>query len=186
MESIVYINTTTKAAHAGITGSAQPSLLAKLQARLQVDFFFFTPGAEPALLSSPTFRVTIKALPGGAAFVYTSAAPTELENGYRFVFSSVDAAALRTYLGSSVDAKKAYLEIEWTVAGKVERAATPIYIENAYIRSDESPPIPGEDERDQWFLDRLAALVTAGGYLEFQNTAGDWFHIGLNSGRAPS
>jgi hypothetical protein len=186
VESSVYINTTTKTAHAGLTGSAAPSILAKLQARLQVDFYFFTPGEAAALLSSPTFRVTIKAVPGGAPFVYTSAAPTALTAGYRFVFDSVDAAALRTYLGSSVDAKKAYLEIEWTVAGQVERCATPLYIENAYIRSDESPPIPGEDERNQWFLDRLAALVTAGGYLEFQNTDGDWFRIGLNSGQAPS
>lgn len=206
MESTVFINTDTFACRAAITGVELPKVTAKLQAHFGLTVKFFAPGEEAALLASPTFRIALKDTPTGSPFVLTSTVAEELADGYYFEIASVDAAALRTAIG---DLKQldAWLEVEWTVAGTVERAATPATIANAYIRSADDAPDPVEEASETWLSDRavrydeeqtltdaeaaqalenIGVTITAGGYLRLTNAAGDVFHAALNSGEPPS
>jgi hypothetical protein len=180
----VFLNTSTLAAHSAITGSAQPVISAKLQAALTLTVKLFATGEAAALLSSPTFRVTLKATPTGSPFVFTSTIASTLADGYTFEFSSVDSAALRTAIGDLTQLD-AFGEVEWTVATVVERVAFRVTIVNAYIRTDDDAPDPIAEESATWLTAQLAARITAAGYFELQNEAGDWFHIPLNSGRSP-
>lgn len=207
MEATVFINLATCAARDAITGIQQPKVAAKLQAHfgLTVKFFADT-GEAAALLDSPTFRVALKATPTGSPFVLTNTVSEELDDGYYFEIASVDAAALRTAIG---DLKQldAWLEVEWTLAGTVERAATPATILNAYIRSADAAPDPVEEASETWLSDRavrydeeqtltatekaqalenIGVTITVGGYLRLTNAAGDVFHASLNSGEPPS
>ena len=184
MESTVFINLATFAARLGITGTDTPKVAARLQAHLALIVKFFEPGEAAALLTgSPTFRVAIKGTPTGSPFVFTSTAIDQTD-GYLFEFDSVDSAALRTAIGD-LKQLEAYAEVEWTLAGVVERVAFPITILTAYIRTEDDAPDPIAEESATWLAAQLAGRITAAGYFEMQNEDGDWFHIPLNSGRAP-
>lgn len=186
MESTVFINLATFACRAAITGSGEPKVATHLQAHFALTVKFFAEEGEAAALldGTPTFRVAIKGTPTGSPFVFTSSITETLADGYSFEFSSVDSAALRSAIGD-LPKLEAWLEIEWTLDATVERAATPVTIRTAYIRSDDDAPDPIAEESATWFTAQLAARITADGYMEFQNTDGDWFHLPLNSGRAP-
>jgi hypothetical protein len=180
----VFLNTSTLTAREAITGHALPAISAKLQAALTLTVKFFSTGEAAALLSSPTFRVTLKATPTGSPFVFTSTIASTLADGYTFAFTSVDSAALRTAIGDLTQLD-AFGEVEWTVATVVERVSFPLTIVNAYLRTDDDAPDPIAEESATWLTAQLAARITAAGYMEFQNTAGDWFYLPMNSGRAP-
>lgn len=184
MESTVFINLATFAARAAITGIDAPKAAARLQAHFAQIVKFFEPGEDAALLTgSPTFRFAIKGTPTGSPFVFTSTATAQAD-GYLFEFESVDSTALRAAIGD-LKQIEAYAEVEWTLAGVVERVAFPITILTAYIRSSDAAPDPIAEESVTWLNAQLAARITAAGYMEFQNADGDWFHLPLNSGRAP-
>ena len=206
MTGTVFLNTTTLSARKAITGVELPSISAKLQAALTLTVKFFATGAEAALLTSPTFRVTLKATPTGSPFVFSSTIAETLADGYTFEFTSVDSAALRTAIG---DLKQldAFGEVEWTVDSVVERVAFPVTIVNAYLRTDDDAPDPVAEESDTWLTARgvrfdaaqtltsaqaaqaLAnqkVTITSAGYLRLVNAAGDVFHAALNSGEPPA
>lgn len=206
MTGTVFLNTTTLVARSAITGNALPLIAAKLQAALTLTVKFFATGEAAALLSSPTFRVTLKATPTGDPFVFTSSVADELADGYTFEFSSVDSAALRTAIGDLTQLD-AFGEVEWTVASVVERVSFPVTLVNAYIRSGDDAPDPIADESLAWLDDHgvrfdaaqtltaaqaAQALAnqkitfTSAGYLRLVNSAGDVFHIALNSGEPPA
>lgn len=183
MESTIYINTLTKVARRLATGIDLPKVSARQRAHLALTFKFFETDGEPALLASPTFRLVIKATPTGDPFAFTSSATAGTDD-YLFEFDSLDAAALRTALGD-LKQIEAWAEIEWTVAAVVERVAFPLTILAAYMAADEEAPDPVAEASVTWLTEQLASRITAAGYMEFQNADGDWFHLPLNSGRAP-
>lgn len=183
MEATVFINTTTKVARAAASGEAPCKVIARQRAKLALRFKFFETGEDPALLSSPTFRLVIKVSPTGSPFAFTSTF-TAGTDSYLTEITSLDATALRTALGD-LPQLEAWGEIEWTIATVVERVAFPLTILAAYIAADEEAPDPIAEASETWLTAQLAARITAAGYMEFQNAAGDWFHLPLNSGHAP-
>lgn len=185
MTGLAYLNTSTLTAHRAFTGIAEPELACRLQAQFALEVGFFETGdTAAALLTSPSFRVAIKGTPTGSPFVLTSTGNTQATT-YLFNFTSVDSAALRSAIGD-LHELEAIAEVEWTVSGAVQRVAFPITILNAWIRTSDSAPDPAAEESETWLTEQLAARITAGGYIEFQNAAGDWFNVPMNSGRAPS
>ena len=184
MESTVFINLAALVARLGITGIDAPKAAARLQAHFALIVKFFEPGEAAALLTgSPTFRFAIKGTPTGSPFVFTSTATPQADS-YLFEFETVDSTALRAAIGD-LKQLEAHAEVEWTLAGVVERVAFPITILTAYIRTEDDAPDPIAEESITWLNAQLAARITPGGYFEIQNSDGDWFHFGLNSGRAP-
>lgn len=213
MEATIYVNTTTKKAQLSTTLTATPAVAPRLQTHLLLTVYFFASGSDPALLSSPTFRVALKDKdePSGDVLALLSAATATGADYYEFEWNSVDSAALRTLLGDN-PAADAVLEIEWTVASEVERVAIPVVIANAWIRTSDSAPDPAAEEADAWLTARAVRFdiaqtltgtqidqaltnlgitnirslnITAAGYLVLTNDAGDTFHVGLNTGSPP-
>ncbi len=201
MEADIYLNTTERALRATLTGRAEPTLKAKLQAALTVNVLPFADGDTVAALiaGSPTFRAVIKKDPTDTGYVFTSTVTeNDDEDGYVVTWSSVDSADLRTDLGDLPELD-AVFEFEWTVGDVTERATCPVKIENAWIRTDQEPPAAGADwavrfDEAQTLTDAEAAqalanmkvTITAGGYLRMVNSAGNVFHIGMNSGEPPA
>jgi hypothetical protein len=185
VESTVFVNLTTRAAAATISGIAAPVLLCRLQAALDLTVSFIeTSGDDPALLTgTPTFRFALKATATGTPLAFTNTA-TETADSYVFSITSVDSAALRTAIGDQASLN-ATAEIEWTIAGVVERVSFPCLIGQAYIRTADSAPDPTSEVADAWLIAQLADRINAGGYLRLVNADGDVFHIGLNTGEPP-
>ncbi len=199
MDAVVYINTETFSAREAITGIQPPKVTARLQAHFGLTVKFFAPDDEPALLASPTFRVALKATPTGLPFVLTSSVSSTLADGYTFVIPSVDSAALRSAIGD-LKTLDAWLEIEWTIAGTVERCATPATIVNAYIRTSDGAPDTSEEQADAWLttravrfdaeqsltftqqaqaLDNVGITIDAEGNFSVTNADGDVFSVSL-------
>ena len=178
MEATLYVNTTTKEIRAALTGDALPSVPVKLQTHLNLTVYFFATDAAAALIDgSTTFRVALKdsSTPSGSVLALLSAPTATLATGYEFEWASVDSAALRTLLGDS-DSVEAVLEVEWTLATTIERAAMVVTIDNAGIRTADAAPD---------FI-AVAATITAAGYLRLVDSTGTVFHVGLNTGEPPS
>lgn len=176
MEATIYVNTTNKRAQASTTLTALPAVSPRLQTHLLLTVYFFASGSDPALLSSPTFRVALKDKdePSGSVLALLSAATATGTDYYEFEWASVDSSALRTLLGD-LPSVEAMLEIEWTIAADNERVSIPVTIHNAWLRTADSAPD----------FQPFDASITAGGYLRLVNSSGDVFHIGLNTGQPP-
>jgi hypothetical protein len=151
MQATIYINTTAVAARDSTTSTACPSVTARLQASLDLTFYFFAEGAAAAALAgSPTFRVALKDKdePTGSVLVLDTSATTS-GAGYVFSFASVDSAALRTLLDDS-ESVECMGEIEWTIGAVVERVHFPVLIQNAWVQSGDSAPDPTADASWEW------------------------------------
>lgn len=179
MEAVIYLNTSTKTARAGLTGSALPNVPAKFQAHLKLTVSFFATGAAAALLNdATTFNVTIKALDsaGGDLFAQKVAPDTVNADSYEFEWATLGNTALETAIGDSIDGIAAVLTIGWTLAGTVEKIDIPITIANTWQRTDDYQPD----------LSPFQTSITTNGYLRLVNSAGDVFHLGLNTGEPPA
>ena len=161
MEATLYVNTSTKEIRSSATSASIPDVRPRLQTHLLLTAYFFATGADPALLSTPTFRVALKSAiePSGSVLALLSAATAEGADYYEFEWASVDSAALRTLMGDE-ESVPAVLEIEWTIGGDVERASIPVTIDNAWIRSGDDAPDPTSDESWAWL--KLRAPETNG------------------------
>jgi len=177
VEATIYVNTSTKKATSTLAGTVPPSIPVVLQTHLKLTTYFFATGASPALLSGATFRVALKDKnePSGSVLALLSAATATGSTYYEFEWSSLDSTALRTLLGDN-ESCEAVLEIEWTISGKVERAAMPVIIQNAWIRTADAAPD---------FLP-FATTITSLGYMRFVTSDGTVYHFGLNTGEPPS
>lgn len=151
MEASIFVNTTTKALRAAITGTALPAVPLRLQTHALLTVAFFATAAEPALLAGATFRVALKAAstPSAAVLALLSSATATGADYYEFEWSSLDSTALRTLLGDAETAD-AVLEIEWTIGSDVERASMPVTIQNAWIQSGDDAPDPIADASWAW------------------------------------
>jgi hypothetical protein len=158
VEATLYVNTSTKEIRSSATSASIPDVRPRLQTHLLLTAYFFATGADPALLSTPTFRVALKSAiePSGSVLALLSAATAEGADYYEFEWASVDSAALRTLMGDE-ESVPAVLEIEWTIGGDVERASIPVTIDNAWIRSGDDAPDPVADASWAWLKARLAA-----------------------------
>jgi len=217
VEATLYLNTTTKAVRAAITGSALPSVNPRLQAHLSLRVYFFAEtGEDPALLTgTPTFRVAFKdaATPSGSVLALKSAPTATGADYYDFEWDTLDSSALRTLIGDAETAAT-ILEIETTDDDdEVEKYQLPVTIGNAWLRTADSAPDPAADAIEAYLTARCVRFdtaqtltgtqidraltnlgitnirsitITAAGYLEFTTDAGDLFHLGLNSGSAPT
>jgi hypothetical protein len=161
VEATLYVNTSTKEIRSSATSASIPDVRPRLQTHLLLTAYFFATGADPALLSTPTFRVALKSAiePSGSVLALLSAATAEGADYYEFEWASVDSAALRTLMGDE-ESVPAVLEIEWTIGGDVERASIPVTIDNAWIRSGDDAPDPTSDESWAWL--KLRAPETNG------------------------
>ena len=151
MAPLVFVNTVSKKALAGLAGSALPEVTGKLQAFFTCGFAFHDgSGDDPAALDAPAFRFGIKLVPTGAAFAYSSAVNLDETGDFPFYvvnIASLDAAALRTAIADRAELV-CIGEIEWTVGGKPYRASFPITIYNAVLRSGDGAPDPEESAAD--------------------------------------
>lgn len=188
VEPKIYIDTTARTARGALSGSNLPSVSCQLLSEWQVYCFFHATDAEPAELDGASdIRLSLKetADPLSAALIFKSAPDFDEElKAYVFDFTSVDSSPLRTLIGKQVSIVVTG-EVAWTIGGRRKRARFPVNIVNAYNRPDDVAPNPVEEASVTWLTEQLAARITPGGYMEFQNTAGDWFHVALNSGHAP-
>lgn len=183
MESLILINTTHRVARRSTTGTELPSVSCKLLAQWQIKLGFFAAGSAVAAVSGISIRFALKATPSSAALVFTSTF-AEAASIYTADIASVDSTGLRTLLGDQPSIS-VIGETEWTIAGRRERVHFPVNVTNAWLRPDDGAPNPVAEESLTWLTAQLAARITDDGYFELQNTAGDWFHLALNSGRAP-
>lgn len=217
MEATLYLNTTTKAISATITGCGLPTVSPRLQAHLKLRCYFFAEGDEdPSLLAgTPTWRVAFKnkTTPSGDVLALKSSVTTTGADYYEFEWDTLDSSALRTLIGDA-ETCDTVLEIETTDDDdEVEKYQMPVTITNAWLRTADTAPDPTADAIEAFLTARCvrfdtaqtltgtqidqaltnlgitnirSATITAGGYLQLTNDAGDAFHIGLNSGSAPS
>lgn len=149
MEATLFINTLTKVARATATGCQLPKVNARQRAQLRLTFKFFETDEDPALLDeATTFRLVLKATPGGEPFAFASEVTETTADGYVFNFTSLDSASLRTALSDSSTAF--WGEIEWTIGTEIERVAFPITIAAAYLDTDEEAPDPLAEASDTW------------------------------------
>ena len=178
MEATIYVDTTNKTAHNSTGGSGPPNVPCTAFSHLLLQVYFFASSAAPALLDvSTTFRVALKDKynPDGSVLALLSAPTTTGANYYKFEWSQIDSAALRTLLGEA-QSVAAMLEIEWTLAGKVERVSIPVSIANAWL----GPSDAGPD------FQPFKASITSLGYLRLVSDNGTVYFIGLNTGEPPS
>lgn len=184
MQSTILINTSARVARKATTGTELPPAACKLLAQWQVTFGFFAEGSAVAAISGLSLRFALKETATGPALVFSSTF-TQSSGLYTADIASVDSSALRTLLGDQASVVVVG-EVEWTVSGRIERVHFPVIVTNAWLRPDTTAPDPVAEASVTWLNEQFAARITPGGYMEFQNTAGDWFHLPLNSGRAPS
>ena len=215
MVAEIYINTTLGVARAAITGVAAPIIPITFERHLQLYVYFFATGSEPALLDeATTFVVTLKgkSTPSGELFAQRTSPTNTLADHYEFEWDKVRNAALLAAIGDNIEGIEAILEIKWTLDGQPESIAIPVTIANNWNRDNDVMPTDTDlleaafDARAVRFdkaqtlsgtqigqaLNNLGitnvrtATITAGGFLELTNDAGDTFNIGLNTGSAPA
>ena len=158
MEATLYVNTTSKVIRAATTGTALPTVPVRLQTHLLLTTYFFAEGEDPALIDGASFRVALKdATEPSASVLALLSSPTATgADHYKFEWTAVDSAALRTLIGDAPSVQ-AVLEIEWTVGADVERASMFVTIGNAWVRSGDDAPDPVADASWAWLKARLAA-----------------------------
>ena len=158
MEATLYVNTTSKVIRAATTGTALPTVPVRLQTHLLLTTYFFAEGDDPALIDGASFRVALKdATEPSASVLALLSSPTATgADHYKFEWTAVDSAALRTLIGDAPSVQ-AVLEIEWTVGADVERASMFVTIGNAWVRSGDDAPDPVADASWAWLKARLAA-----------------------------
>lgn len=210
MEFTLYVNTTTKRAFASLSGGI-PNVTPRLQDHLKLTVYFFATGAAPALLSSPAFNVTLKALAtaGGDLFAQKVAATGSGADYYEFEWTKISNAALLEAIGDRVDGLPSILTIGWTLGGKPESVSVTATILNKWQRDND--PLPDDTDALEAAFDaravrfdkaqdltadqaaqalanikianvRSVTLNLATGALDLVGTNGDPFHIILNTG----
>ena len=178
MEFNIYVNTTSKAARAAITGTGFPRVAPVYQTHLQLNVYFFADGAAAALLTgSPTFVVAFKDAtdPTASVLLQLTAASSTGADYYRFEWDYIDSVALAALLGKNASVPTV-LEIVWTISGVKERAAIECSIANSYARISDSAPD----------FTPFQISITSGGFGQITKPDGNVYHWPLNTGSAPA
>ena len=157
MTSTIYLDTVKKVACASITGTAQPSVPAKLLAHLKLIIKFF--GADGVLAvdaDTPTCVIKPKLAPTGAPSLIDTTAVrtgTGATSQYVFEWASADSIALRAVMDATGDPTQPVelrCEVEYELDGNLERIAFPILFETSYTRPEDPAPESNTDSSWEW------------------------------------
>ena len=157
MTSTIYLDTVKKVARASITGTAQPSVPAKLLAHLKLIIKFF--GADGVLAvdaDTPTCVIKPKLAPTGApSLIDTTAVSTGTgaTSQYVFEWASADSTTLRALMDATGDPTQPVelrCEVEYELNGNLERIAFPIFFETSYTRPEDPAPEANTDSSWEW------------------------------------
>ena len=167
MTSTIYLDTVKKVARASITGTAQPSVPAKLLAHLKLIIKFF--GADGVLAvdaDTPTCVIKPKLAPTGAPSLIDTTAVrtgTGATSQYVFEWASADSTTLRALMDATGDPTQPVelrCEVEYELDGNLERIAFPILFETSYTRPEDPAPEANTDSSWEWL--KLRAPVANG------------------------
>jgi hypothetical protein len=165
--STIYLDTVKKVARASITGTAQPSVPAKLLAHLKLIIKFF--GADGVIAvdaDTPTCVIKPKLAPTGApSLIDTTAVSTGTgaTSQYVFEWASADSTTLRAVMDATGDPTQPVelrCEVEYELDGNLERIAFPILFETSYTRPEDPAPEANTDSSWEWL--KLRAPVANG------------------------
>ena len=157
MTSTIYLDTVKKVARASITGTAQPSVPAKLLAHLKLIIKFF--GADGVLAvdaDTPTCVIKPVLAPTGApSLIDTTAVSTGTgaTSQYVFEWASADSTTLRAVMDATGDPTQPVelrCEVEYELNGNLERIAFPILFETSYTRPEDPAPEANTDSSWEW------------------------------------
>jgi hypothetical protein len=155
--STIYLDTAAKVARAALTGTALPSVTAKLLSHLQLIIKAFD-GADIITVDADTMRCVIKpknAPAGDPALIDTTAVLTGTGETAQYVFEwpSADSVELRAHIDAAADPtqpQELRCEVEYELDGNVERVAFPIHFETAYTRPEDPAPEANTDTSWEW------------------------------------
>ena len=157
MTSTIYLDTVKKVARASITGTAQPSVPAKLLAHLKLIIKFF--GADGVIAvdaDTPTCVIKPKLAPTGAPSLIDTTAVrtgTGATSQYVFEWASADSTTLRAVMDATGDPTQPLelrCEVEYELEGNLERIAFPIFFETSYTRPEDPAPEANTDSSWEW------------------------------------
>lgn len=157
MTSTIYLDTVKKVARASITGTAQPSVPAKLLAHLKLIIKFF--GADGVIsvdADTPTCVIKPKLAPTGAPSLIDTTAVrtgTGATSQYVFEWASADSTTLRAVMDATGDPTQPVelrCEVEYELDGNLERIAFPIFFETSYTRPEDPAPEANTDSSWEW------------------------------------
>jgi hypothetical protein len=155
--STIYLDTVKKVARASITGTAQPSVPAKLLAHLKLIIKFF--GADGVIAvdaDTPTCVIKPKLAPTGAPSLIDTTAVrtgTGATSQYVFEWASADSTTLRALMDATGDPTQPVelrCEIEYELDGNLERIAFPILFQTSYTRPEDPAPEANTDSSWEW------------------------------------
>lgn len=177
MEFALYINTDRKQAYGSASGNDAPVIAPVSLTHLKLSLYFAATSADAALLDDTTsFRVALVDKKNVGNVLALLSAPTTVgTDHYEFEWSTLNRSNLLALLGNAPSAE-AELVIVWTIGTVVERVVVPVTIANGYLQDDATAPD----------LTPFLTNLLANGYLEFKDADGNYYHLGLNTGRAPS
>jgi len=165
--STIYLDTAAKVARAALTGTALPSVSAKLLSHLKLIIKCFA-GADIVTVDSGTVKCVIKpknAPSGAPSLIDTSAvfSGSGATAQYVFEWDSADSVALRAHIDAAADPTQPVelrCEVEYELDGNAERVAFPIHFETAYTRPEDPAPEANTDTSWEWL--KLRAPETNG------------------------
>jgi len=165
--STIYLDTAAKVARAALTGTALPSVSAKLLSHLKLIIKCFS-GADIVTIDSGTMKCVIKpknAPSGAPSLIDTSAvfSGSGATAQYVFEWDSADSVALRAHIDAAADPTQPVelrCEVEYELDGNAERVAFPIHFETAYTRPEDPAPEANTDTSWEWL--KLRAPETNG------------------------
>jgi hypothetical protein len=155
--STIYLDTAAKVARAALTGTALPSVSAKLLSHLKLIIKCFA-GADIGTVDSGTMKCVIKpknAPSGAPSLIDTSAvfSGSGATAQYVFEWDSADSVALRAHIDAAADPTQSIelrCEVEYELSGNAERVAFPIHFETAYTRPEDPAPEANTDTSWEW------------------------------------
>jgi hypothetical protein len=155
--STIYLDTAAKVARAALTGTALPSVSAKLLSHLKLIIKCFA-GADIGTVDSGTMKCVIKpknAPSGAPSLIDTSAvfSGSGATAQYVFEWDSADSVALRAHIDAAADPTQPIelrCEVEYELSGNAERVAFPIHFETAYTRPEDPAPEANTDTSWEW------------------------------------
>ena len=167
MTSTIYLDTAAKVARAALTGTALPSVSAKLLSHLKLIIKCFA-GADIVTVDSGTVKCVIKpknAPSGAPSLIDTSAvfSGSGATAQYVFEWDSADSVALRAHIDAAADPTQPIelrCEVEYELDSNAERVAFPIHFETAYTRPEDPAPEANTDTSWEWL--KLRAPETNG------------------------
>lgn len=164
MTNTVFLDTVNELARAAMTGTALPSVTAKLLEHLKIIAKFFAGDAQLEVdADSATCVIKSKLAPADAPALIDTAAVLSGSGttaAYTFAWAAADSVALRVLLDAAADPtqpQELRCEIEYALNGATERIAFPIFFETAYTRPEDPAPVATTDTSWDWLKSRLAA-----------------------------